>query len=412
MRLLVISYFSPADKITGGFRAVSFTKYFPEAGIDISLITSNSKIKDDTDMIQKYNLKTVEITRSIRIRNIGYKIKVLALLELLKLDSFLFFPDIFRFWNRRALKKCQKMLDEQKMDAILVTAPPHSSFYFAAKLAKKNNLPLILDYRDPLSGSPYMFFPPIIKQLVRRKEKKIVNEAKILVTVGEECAKLISDTLSLKDRPIQVIYNGYYEEDKLEVSVEKSNKFTISYFGHFYTLRQKGFEALARGIKLLVTKYNLSPEDIALQYAGKTSRKTLQKILDSAGIADYFNDLGLLSNETLFREISKSILNVVLIPPKTTYTLPTKIYDYAYSNSHILLIGEEGEVSKWCKKVDQQYTHAEIEPEKLTETLWKLYSEWKTGSLNYGCDFQKLKTFSRKNLAIHYAEIIKHELGS
>jgi len=40
-----------------------------------------------------------------KLREIGYKIKLLALLELLNLDKLLFFPDIYFPWIKRAVKR-------------------------------------------------------------------------------------------------------------------------------------------------------------------------------------------------------------------------------------------------------------------------------------------------------------------
>lgn len=410
MKILLISYFSPADNITGGFRSAGFSKYFPEEDIDVTLLTSNADLLENQDMLKEYKFISPEIVRGIKIRKIGYKLKVLALLELLKLDTLLFFPDIFRFWNRRAMKRGQSLIDKEKFDAILVTAPPHSSSLFAEKLARKNNIPLIVDYRDPLTGCPFVFFPPIIKQLVKRKEKKIAKRAKMLVTVGEEYSEIITNNLKLEENRFHIIYNGFFEETQPEIAMEKSKKFTIAYFGHFYLQRQKGFEILARSLKEIIVKHNLTPDEITLKYAGKISRKTLHKITESAGITDYFKDLGLLVDRSLFTEISQSTLNVAIIPPKVNYNLPNKIYDYAVCNSHILLIGEKGEASKWCEKVHQHYTHVPMNENLLTDELWKLFTEWKNGTIKYGCDLNEIKQFSRKNMALKLAKIIRREI--
>jgi len=406
MRILLIAYFSPANKITGGYRPASFTKYFPEKGIEVSLLTSHQDILHNKELQKKYNIQSLKVARSIRIRKIGYKLKILALLETLKLDTLFFFPDIFRFWNRRAKKKGQQIINEEKIDAIMVTAPPHSSFLVAHKLAKKNKFPLIIDYRDPLTGSPYMFFPPIIKQIVRNTEKKIIKESNLVITVGEACSKLISNSLNISDKKIEVIYNGFFEEDRPDLKIKKSSKFTVSYFGHFYILRQVGFEALALGMRKFIDKYDLTTDDVALQYAGKTSNKTLSKVLEKTNMEEYFNNLGLLSGETLFKEINQSSLNVVLTPPKTAYTLPTKIYDYAFCNSHILIIGEDGEASRWCEKTEQQFTKVSMDSDQIADELWNLYNKWKNGSLEFGCNEEKIQQFSRRNQALKLAEKI------
>ncbi|GAH05310.1 unnamed protein product, partial [marine sediment metagenome] len=60
MKILLISYLSPADKITGGFRPASFTKFFPEVGIDVLLLTSHPDILKDKKILDKYNIQSVE----------------------------------------------------------------------------------------------------------------------------------------------------------------------------------------------------------------------------------------------------------------------------------------------------------------------------------------------------------------
>jgi len=411
MNILVISYFSPADKITGGFRAASFTKYFPEHGINTTLLTSNEDILNDKEMIDYYNFTDIEFVRGIRIRSIGYKLKVFSLMEFLKLDTFIFFPDIWRFWNRRLKKKALKLIKNNAYDAILVTGPPHSSFYAAYQIARKSNIPLVVDYRDPLMGNPFLSYPPIIKQIVRGKERKIVNYAKLVVTVGEEYAEIITNSLGIKNKKIHVINNGFFDYVSIDKMIKKDSKFVISYFGHFYLMRQTLFEFLIKAIREVIKNQNLTPERIVFQYAGKTSRNTLGRIIEKYDMADYFKDLGLLDEKHVLEEMSRSIINVVLIPPEATYNIPNKVYDYAFSNSHVLLIGEENcAVHNWFEKIDQKYTLSQRNLDSIVEDLLVLYEKWKDSSLYFGCNEDKLQEYNRKNQAFKMAELLKREL--
>jgi len=130
MNILLISYFFPPDRAVGGYRPSSFCKYFPEQGINVTLLTSNKEICFNQRTIQDYpSLKTICAKRSI-LRELGYKTKLLVILELLKLDKLLFFPDLYFPWIKKAVKKCLNFLINQQIDAIVATTPPGLVFYY------------------------------------------------------------------------------------------------------------------------------------------------------------------------------------------------------------------------------------------------------------------------------------------
>jgi len=163
MQILIVSYFFPPDFAVGGIRPSSFCRFFPRRGIKVTLLTSNNETcKKDNKIFDFYpNTEAICIQRP-KLRELGYKTKILVLLELLNLDKLLFFPDIYFPWIRKAVNKSLSILREKKLDAIIATAPPYSSFIVGYKLSKKLNVPLILDYRDPWSGNPFLNYPTII----------------------------------------------------------------------------------------------------------------------------------------------------------------------------------------------------------------------------------------------------------
>jgi hypothetical protein len=56
--------------------------------------------------------------------------------------------------------------------------PPFSAFYFARKLKKKFNIPIVVDYRDLWYGSYYAFYPtPVHRLLHKRMEYNALKSA-------------------------------------------------------------------------------------------------------------------------------------------------------------------------------------------------------------------------------------------
>lgn len=66
-----------------------------------------------------------------------------------------FLPDARVGWNKFAFQAACKLIDEEKIDAIITTSPPHSTQLVGLKLKKKYNLPWLADLRDPWTGIYY-----------------------------------------------------------------------------------------------------------------------------------------------------------------------------------------------------------------------------------------------------------------
>ncbi|MHA1416961.1 MAG: glycosyltransferase [Candidatus Heimdallarchaeaceae archaeon] len=409
MNVLFVSYFYPPDKAVGGIRPSSFCNYLAENDVKVFLLTSNRNVCVNNKGTSSKTSITPICSKRPKLREIGYKTKILVFLELFKLDQLFFFPDIYFQWIKPALREAQEKLSDIKLDAIIATAPPYSSIIIGYELSKKFNVPLVLDYRDPWSGNPFIKFPfSLGKRRVKKVEKKIAESADLIVTVGEDCAKLISESIDIPIDSIKIVYNGF-SLDTIPTSFSKKgeNKFVISYFGNFYLLQKKTMQHFFFGLGKFIKENRINSDELVFQYAGNTSRKVLKRMLKRANVSlDYFSDLGYLSKEELFNAIDRSHLVIDIVPRKTEYMLHTKVYDYASANSHILLVGEEGELDKLCFKIEQKFSRVTEKVEEISIKLENLWDLWKVGKLEYGCNREKLSFFSRKNQSRIFIELL------
>ena len=405
----MISYFFPPNTSVGGLRAYSFYQYLPEQDIDVIVLTSGTKKQVKECYQTKEEYPKVFYSKETKLRELGYKIRILPLLELFRLDKLLFFPDIYFKWIKRAIRKGNEVVKKEQPDLILVTGPPFSSFKVAFRLSVQSNIPLILDYRDPWLGNPYTHHPSkAIMRRIRKWEKKFTDQSDLLITVGPEYKEFISNKLNLDENSIIVVHNGFFPDSLQQNKIKKSEEiFTISFFGSFYTLQKPIFEEFVEGFRLMIERENLKQAEIKFQYAGGVSRSVINKIITKRSISPYFKDLGFLTLEQLNTEIQKSNVMFITIPKGTEYMLQQKVYDYLNGNSHILLIGEKSAMSRLCLETDQQFTETRLTREEISETLIDLYNKWKNKELKYGCNLEKLENYNRKNLANKLAKIIK-----
>ena len=64
----------------------------------------------------------------------------------------LFIPDARKFWIAPASKYLKKYLDNNVVDAIISTGPPHTTHMIALNVVKKRDIPWLSDFRDPWSN--------------------------------------------------------------------------------------------------------------------------------------------------------------------------------------------------------------------------------------------------------------------
>jgi len=394
----------PPDKSVGGFRALSFAKHFPSSDIKLSILTADTELDKAKFLKDELGIEQIYLAKASRVRELGYKTKVLNILELLNLEYYFFFPDLYYDWKKHAIKQGERAIKEENIEAIFVTFPPYTSAVVAYKLAKKYNLPLLLDYRDPWASHPNI---KSIRKRHEKLEKKIAKYAKLYSTVCLENARLVEKSSGIPLEKIDIIYNGYFDENVPKKDTPKiTDKFTLSYFGNYYKAHKDIIKEFVLGFKMMVEKNNLTTDDICLRYAGTKSRSAILRDLSLGNLQAFFVDLGILEGDELVTEIQKSHINYVFAPKSLEHALATKIFDYGLGNSHILLIGEKDAIYNWCEEVNQKYTYVKEDRNEIAESLERLYKLWKKDKLEYGCDSEKIKEYNRKIQALKLADLV------
>ena len=69
-----------------------------------------------------------------------------------------FIPDARKGWKNYALKKAKAIIQEEGIEAIITTGPPHSAHMIGLDLKQQTSLPWIADMRDPWTTVFYNAF--------------------------------------------------------------------------------------------------------------------------------------------------------------------------------------------------------------------------------------------------------------
>lgn len=162
-RVLLVSYAYPPVGGAGVQRPLKFSKYLPAFGWDVTVLTvSNpsvpvldaSLLDEIPNEVKVLRAKTWEPSyRAKRVVSASGDTQRTGWLPWIKQQVRQFasqwlVPDPQILWNRQAYREGWRYASRIPHDAILVSGPPFSSFQLGEQLARRLDLPLILDFRD------------------------------------------------------------------------------------------------------------------------------------------------------------------------------------------------------------------------------------------------------------------------
>ena len=243
--ILFIAYEFPPLNSGGVFRSLFFAKYFNDFNIKPFIVTLAPydykkiyrPVTTDKNLLFNIQNKNVDI--------IGVKSKDLLSKNKNKLKTFL---DIFfnttgsreyKYWKKDFFFKVSKIIANNKIDAILVTAPPFGVLFQAIKISKRFNLPLIIDMRDAWTLwniTPYQSVWHYKKRL--QKERTVFKAAnKIIVTSKQTISDFKLLHTNISPDKFAYIPNGYddvVDFKPFSVNLSQKEKIIITYVGNFY----------------------------------------------------------------------------------------------------------------------------------------------------------------------------------
>lgn len=145
-------------------------------------------------------------------------------------------------WKAHLFEAIEKVLKEESIDAMYVTAPPFSMAHLGKALKKRFQLPLLLDMRDAWSHwtiTPYVSYLHY-KQTLKKERTALTAADAILVTSAQTIKDFQRLHPSIPKERFHLITNAYDEtppvlSEELSISAaEKNRPLRIGYVGSFY----------------------------------------------------------------------------------------------------------------------------------------------------------------------------------
>jgi len=427
-RVLVVTYYWPPSGGAGVFRWLKFVKYFrnygwepiiytpenPEAPAeDQSLLTD---IPENLEVIKTRIWEPYGIYKFItgkRNQKIGVSFVSQAKKKgflhgfMVWLRGNLLIPDPRVFWIRPSVQRLESYIKQNNIEAVITTGPPHSMHLIGLRLKKRLNIKWIADFRDPWTNIDFyreLKLTFIADRIHHRLEKKVIRSADAILVVSEQ---MKTEYLSLNPERIEVITNGFDDDEVSRGEVALDKKFSIAHIGTLSASRNP--DVLWKALSELVVEIPSFKDDLMIRLVGQIDF-SVRESLSRLNLTQFFEHIEFLqhSEAISLQKQSQVLLLVVNNTPNAAGILTGKFFEYLGSGRVIFGVGpSNGNLSDILHQtgVGEMVGYSDVK--KAKQVIAKFYGDYKESKL-----FPKtgnIEEYSRKNLSGKIIKIIEQK---
>ncbi len=425
-RVLIITYYWPPGGGAGVQRWLKFAKYLPHFGWQPVIYTpenpelpviDESLLKDipkEAEIVKQKIWEPYEWYKRFAGRK-GEKINTGFLNEKGKggmaekiavwLRGNLFIPDARKYWINPSVNFLNDYLKQHPVDAIISSGPPHSMHIIALKLKQRNNIKWIADFRDPWTNIDYyqdLMLTSYADKKHHQMEREVLAHADVVVAVGKTMAQ---EFKSISGKNIEVITNGYDDDDVNRSTVTLDSKFTIAHIGTL--VKSRNPEQLWKVLSDLVTNSDFA-SDFKLVLTGKVDFNVKQS-LDKNGLLQYTEFIEYLPHDEVIKVQQRSqVLLLILNNTQNAKGILTgKLFEYMSAKRPVLCIGAtDGDAAEIVSSTETGITCNFDDGNKMKQSISHFYQLYKSGGLTINAN--GVERYSRKSLTEKLVEHLNY----
>jgi glycosyltransferase involved in cell wall biosynthesis len=424
MKVLIVAYYWPPSGGSGVQRWLKFVKYLPQFGVTPYVFTpenpsfdmrDESLLKDvpkEAEVIhfpiwEPYGIgKKVtgqSVSNTPTSKNSGGFVK--SVLTWMR-GNFLF-PDPRIFWVRPSVQFLDSFLRDNKIDIVITTGPPHSVHLIGQRLKKKNpKLKWIADFRDPWSEWGMLLSFKLTKwahDQHKIMERRVLTQADRVITITPFYVRQLNQ---LSGRSIDLITNGFDEDDFKELKIERTKKFLIRHIGVVNPACNP--RPFMNAVHSLVQSDQDFAQKVEIIFTGQVN-PDFENFVRSNGVLNSITtfQLSVPHHEVVKLLGQSSLLLLVLTGYKDGEGfLPGKLFEYFATGLPIMSVGPvPSDAGKILSELGYDNMVTGTDSSEIHTVLKKYFEAWQSNST----EVKKVdaSTFSRKQLTFKLVELLK-----
>ena len=297
----------------------------------------------------------------------------------------------------------KKVIEQNDIEAIITTGPPHSAHLIGAKLKQKTGLKWLADFRDPWTNIDYFHNLPLTKRALKKHhdlEDMVLRQADAVVVVGNQMKEEFDD----RNKQVIVLTNGYDDEPETE-KLRLDKKFSISHIGMMNADRNP--KILWKALKELVDESEAFSNDLRVKLIGNCDEEVYQSVREN-GLGHHVNFISYVAHKDVvkYQRSSQLLLLAVNDVPSAKGVVTGKVFEYLQSKRPIVGIGPiDGDLAHILKATSSGVMVDFDDKNGLKELIRGQYQSYKNGKLEI--QSKDVKRYHRKSLTRDLAALLK-----
>ncbi len=301
-----------------------------------------------------------------------------------KVSSFIrgnfFIPDARVFWVKPSITFLDDFIKSNQIDKIITTGPPHSIHLIGLKLKEKNqSLKWIADFRDPWSEWDLLDTLSLTSWARNRHktlEKRVLIKADRVITIAPYHVQRLE---ALSGRKVDLITNGFDEDDFTNIVRTKTSKFTIRHIGIVDELRDP--RPVMEAIKQLCASDADIAKNLLIEFVGNVNSSFKEYVQIDSGLNAVVRFVSQVPHPELLKLYWKTDLQLLILAHTAIApgNLPGKFFEYLASGNPILAIGPVGgDAAEVLRQTGAGVIVERTELPRIKKSISEFYQRWKT----------------------------------
>lgn len=342
-RVLMVAFqFPPLAGTSGVQRTLRFVQHLPSLGWQPIVLSAHPRayVETSQDLLAEVPPGTV-VTRAFSLDTARH----LAIAG--RYPGFLARPDRWSTWALGAVPAGLRLIRKYRPDVIWSTYPIATAHLIAQRLHDLTGIPLVADFRDPMTHVGYPPDPATWKAF-RDIEARTVRSASRVVMVTQSAQALYQDRYpDVPPSRFSIVENGYDEEafvaaeSVLDRSALTPGRFTILHSGIVYP-SERDPRALFAALGRMRGQGRIDATRLRLRFRAPVHGDLLRQLAQESGTSDLLEILPPVSYGEALQEMLRADGLLVMQGANCNEQVPAKLYEYFRARRPILGLADPG----------------------------------------------------------------------
>lgn len=315
-----------------------------------------------------------------------------------------------QLWCIKNKQRLIQLIDENKIDTIIISGPPFGLFSLSNTIKKKYaNIQLILDYRDPWN----LWEWENSSLFSRSFEKKYLNKADHIVCTNKNHIDDLSYKFNISIGKFSVVCNGYSDHSWSDFNsnnkiYETDDKKIITYVGYIDFYNSGGYRDTSELFQAFDEMLKTN-RDIKLRFVGikDLHHESINTLKNRFG--ENIEFVGVVTNIESYKYMINSDSLLLLHTSEDSsckYLVSGKLYDYVKAEKPILSIGSDLSIHRSIINEEKLGVHTRNDASKIYDALFDLLELIKKDQTESRVVKDKTIEYSREYQNKKYWELI------